>query len=363
MANILTHAARHAEAELHAAGIEVGHANLQEVLAALLGYHTYRALKHEEDDQELEHHLSDAEFIVLNQELGECRAAELFELPGEVLLKCIAALEECLPAQILPSVDAYLERHGVNAVIAALTNNPPQRLHLGPDWSSGYKLSADQRFSFHEPIWEARRSWHVHAEISLQSIASDAKQRKINVLLTHAKAGRSGLVLKGVNPVEDITAVLDSTQVDQLVRRDDGSIGRPWVAVVVRTTSGAVLGSAVSFADNPEDAEVDALTDALDSAVHGDNDGANQTNGYHIFQLDVDHAFTSARLKQMALEAGIEIIHRSNRPKQMGGTIEAIFHKISESMIMKQPSLHALKPISDEEIMSTEEFEQLFKKS
>lgn len=362
MANILTKAARHAKAELLAAGIEVGHAKLQEVLAALLGYHTYRALKHEEDDQELEHHLSDAEFIVLNQELGECRAAELFELPGEVLLKCLAALEECLPAQVLPSVDAYLERHGMNAVMAALTNNTPQGLHLGPDWSSRYKLSPDQRLSFYEPIWEARRSWQVHVEVSLQRISPDAKQRKINVLLTHTKAGRSGLVLKEVNPVEDITAVLDSTQVDQLVRRNNGSIGRPWVAVVVHNTSGAVLGSAVSFADNPECVEVDALTDALDSSAHGDNDGGNETNGYYFFQLDVDHAFTSARLKQMALEAGIDIIHRSNRPNQTGGRMEAIFHKISESMLMKQSSLNALKPIPEAAVMTTEEFKQILKK-
>ncbi|PLV01428.1 hypothetical protein CXG48_20265 [Pseudomonas plecoglossicida] len=182
------------------------------------------------------------------------------------------------------------------------------------------------------------------------------------MLLTHAKAGRSGLILEGVNPVEDITAVIQSRLVDQLVRRDDGSIGRPWVAVVVHKTSGTVLGSAVSFADNPEAVEVDALTDALDSPVHGDNDGGNGTNGYHIFQLDVDHDFTSAQLKQMALEAGIEIIHRSHRPKQMGGTVEAIFHKISKSMTLKQTSLHARKPISEAEIMTTEEFEQIFKK-
>ncbi|MCE1007784.1 hypothetical protein [Pseudomonas monteilii] len=294
MANILTHAARHAKAELLAAGIEVGHAKLQEVMAALLGYHTYRALKLEEDDQELEQHLSDAEFIVLDQELGQCRAAELFELPGEVLPKCIAALEECLPAQILPSV------------------------------------------------------------VELQ---------KTNVLLTHEKAGRSGLVLRGVKPVEDITAVLEVTRVDQLVQRDDGSAVRPWVAVVFHKTSGTVLGSAVSFADNPEGVEVDALTDALDSAVHDDNDGVNGTNGYHIFQLDVNHDFTSTRLQQMALEAGIDIIPRSNRPNQMAGRMEAIFNKISKSMTIKQARLHARKPISDVEIMSTEEFEQLFKKS
>lgn len=211
-----------------------------------------------------------------------------------MLPKCIAALEECLPAQILPSV------------------------------------------------------------VELQ---------KTNVLLTHEKAGRSGLVLRGVKPVEDITAVLEVTRVDQLVQRDDVSAVRPWVAVVVHKTSGTVLGSAVSFADNPEGVEVDALTDALDSAVHDDNDGVNGTNGYHIFQLDVNHDFTSTRLQQMALEAGIDIIPRSNRPNKMAGRMEAIFNKISKSMTMKQARLHARKPISDVEIMSTEEFEQLFKKS
>jgi len=226
MANILTHATRHAKANLLAAGIELGHAQIQEVLAALLGYHTYSALKHEEDDQELEHHLSDAEFIILHQELGECRAADVCELPGEVIPRCIAALEECLAARVLPNVDAYLKRYAMMAAVAALTNNPPQGLHLGPDWSSRYKLSPDQRFSFHEPIWEARSAWHVHAEISLQSIVPDAESQKINVLLIHAKAGRSGLILTGSKPVGNITAVLDRTRLGKFVRKVDGSIVR-----------------------------------------------------------------------------------------------------------------------------------------
>lgn len=99
----------------------------------------------------------------------------------------------------------------------------------------------------------------------------------------------------------------------------------PWVAVVVHVSSGTVLGSAVSFADNPDLVEVDALTDALDATAHDYNDGGNGTNDNHIFQLDVDHDFTSARLKQRALEAGVEIIHSSNRHKPMCGRIEAIF--------------------------------------
>jgi transposase InsO family protein len=363
MANTLTKAARHAKAELHVAGIEVAHAKLQEVLAALLGYHTYRALKHEEHDQELEHHLSDAEFIVLNQELGECRAAELFELPGEVLPKCIAALEQCLPTQVLPSVDAYLERHGMNAVIAALTNNPQKGVHLGPDWSSRYKLSPDQRFSFHEPIWEARRSWQVHAEVSLQSIAPDAEFQEINVLLTHGKAGRSGLLLRGVKPVKGSRTAIQCTRMDVQVQRDDGSVVRPWAVAVLDIPSGISIGSAVSLDDTPDSQAVNALTDALDSTALRDNEGASENEAYGIIQLDIGDSFNSERFKKIASEAGIEIIHYYNRTNPMRGQIEALFHKISRSIGMKQPNPHRLKPNSDSERMTIEDLKQLFKKS
>ncbi|MFJ4347661.1 hypothetical protein [Pseudomonas sp. NPDC089401] len=312
MANILTHAARHAKAELLAAGIDVGHAKLLEVLAALLGYHTYRALKHEEDDQELEYHLPDAEFIVLDQNLGELRAAELFELPGEVLPKCIAALEECLPTQVLPSVDAYLERQG---------------LHLGPDWSSRYKLSPD-------PIWEARRSWQVHAEVSLQNIAPDAELQEVNVLLTHAKAGRSGLVLRD-KPVEDITAVLEVTRVNQLVQRDDGSAIRPWVAVVVHIPSGTVLGSAISLADDLGVLEVNALADALRSTLHVGTDESRNYLPYHISKLQIDRSVRSNGLIRMAMIAGVDVTY-STRP-MAGGSAERILQKLTTlGMRMRQ---------------------------
>lgn len=363
MANILTHAARHAKAELHAAGIEVGHANLQEVLAALLGYHTYRALKHEEDDQELEHHLSDAEFIVLNQELGECRAAELFELPGEVLLKCIAALEECLTAQVLPSVEAYLERHGMNAVIAALTNNTPQGLHLGPDWSSKYKLSPDQSLSFYEPVWEVRRSWQVHVEVSLQRISPDTKQRKINVLLTHEKAGRSGLLLRGVKPVKGSRTAIQCTRMDVQVQRDDGSVVRPWAVAVLDIPSGIIIGSAVSSDDTPDHQAVKALTDAFNSTALRDNEGGNENEAYGIIQLDMGDSFNSERFKKIASEAGIEIIHCYNRTNPIRGQIGALFQKVSRSIGMKQPNPLRLNSTPHAEKMTIEDLKKLFKKS
>ena len=359
MANILTHAARHAKAELHAEGIEVGHAKLQEVMAALLGYHTYRALKLEEDDQVLERHLTDAEFIVLHQDLGEYRAAELFELPGEVLPKCIAALEECLPAKVLPSVDAYLERHGMSAVVAALTNHPPKGFYLGPDWTSRCELSPGKCLSFHEPIWETRRSWRAHAEISLLSNAPGAKQREINVLLTHAKAGRSGLVLKDVDLVEDITAVLELTCVDQLVQRDDGSAVRPWIAIVVHTPSGTVLGSAIALAYDRGLLEVDALADALRSTVLVGSDESSKCLPYHISKLQIDGSIRSNGLIRMALVAGIEVTHRI-RPLMGRGSVERISQKIATlGMSMSQVG-YSRK--SKSEVMTLAAFKESFQK-
>ena len=123
MANILTHATRHAKAALQAAGIEVKHCALQEILAGFLGYHTYRAFKHEQDDKEFEHHLTDAEFIILNQDLGETRATEICISANEVTSQCIVALKEYLPVKVLPSVDVFLEIYGMKAVAAALANS------------------------------------------------------------------------------------------------------------------------------------------------------------------------------------------------------------------------------------------------
>lgn len=337
MANILTHATQHAKANLLAAGIKMGHAKLQEIMAALLGYRTYSALKHEEDNQELKHHLSDAEFIILHQELGECRAADVCELPCEVVPRCIAALEECLPTPVLQSVDAYLAHYGLNAVVAALTSDPLHGLHLEIDWSSRHKLSRSQRLSFHEAVWDARHLWHVHAEFTMQSITPDAETHKVNVLLTHAKAGRSGLILKGVKPIVDITAVIETTRVDWMVQRDDGSVVRPWLAVVLHIPSATVLGSAVSLVEDLDLLEVNALSDALNLSKLEDNDGHKESGTYRIIQLDMDQQAISVRLRQIALKAGIQIIQRPKRREQMA-RVETIIYNILKSIVMNLPN-------------------------
>lgn len=359
MANILTHAARHAKAALLAAGIELGHAKIQEVLAALLGYHTYSALKQEEDDQELEHHLSDAEFVILHQELGVCRAADVSELPGEVVPRCIAALEECLAVRVLPNTDAYLERHGTAAAVAALTNLSTQGLHLGADWSSSVKPSTGLRFSVQQPVWESRHLWHVHAHVSLQSIAPVAEPLKIDVVLLYAKAGRSGLILKGVKPVVDTTATIGFMRVDLSVQRDDASIVRPWVAIVLDTYSDTVLGSAVSLTDDLALLGVNALTNAINSTAPGDNEEGNGSKVYRITKLEIDHSYASARVKETAQLAGIEIIDRNNRI-QWRGRAEAIMRSIYMPTAKNPPSLLRVSSLSDIETVTEEQFVQLF---
>ncbi|EMR47869.1 hypothetical protein PPUTLS46_008504 [Pseudomonas putida LS46] len=161
----------------------------------------------------------------------------------------------------------------------------------------------------------------------MQSNAPHAELQEINVLLTHAKAGRSGLVLRGVKPVEDITAVLESTRVDQLVQRDDGSAVRPWVAVVVHTPSGTVLGSAISLANDLVLLEVNALADALRSTLHVGTDESRNYLPFHISKLQIDGSIRSNGLIRMAQIAGIHVTYRTRL--MTGGSAERILQKIT----------------------------------
>ncbi len=247
----------------------------------------------------------------------------------------------------------------MNAVIAALTNNTPQGLHLGPDWSSRCKLSPDQRFSFHEPIWEVRRSWQVHAEVSLEGIAPDDKVRKINVLLAHAKAGRSGLVLRGANLVEDITAVLATIPMDLLVQRHDGSVVRPWVAVVLHTPPGAVLGSAFTLVDNPGLLEVNALDDALRSTTFVRITESSKCLPYHISKLEIDYSIRSKKLIQMAEIAGINVTYNPRR-LMGGGSAERILQMTTKLGRGEGPVAYRRNPKSD--VMTLADFAERFQK-
>lgn len=356
MTNILTHATRHAKAALQAAGIEVKHCVLQEILAGFLGYPTYSAFKHEQDDQEFEHHLNDAEFIILNQYLGETRVAEICKNSNEVTSKCIVALEEYLPAEVLPSMDAFFNRFGMKAVAAALANNK-----IATTWSGRYKLSGMRRFSSDQAVWEARDTWSVRAETVLESDVPvwERQAININVRLAYAKAGRVGLILKGASFDADISAVIDTTRVDQLVQRDDGSVVRPWVAIVLHAPSGTVLGSAVSLGENLNTLEAKALANAIHSNKSEEVEGRNECLAYHISELQMDRSIRSPLLLKMALHAGIKITYRRNSM----GRAEAILQRILRLADITLPELIGVERTSNPVPLRVDEFKKLFQTS
>ncbi|VVP61683.1 hypothetical protein PS874_06317 [Pseudomonas fluorescens] len=359
MANILTHATRHAKAALQAANIEVKHCVLQEILAGFLGYHTYRAFKHEQDDQEFEHHLTDAEFIILNQDLGETRAAEICKSATEVTSQCIVALQEYLPVKVLPGVDAFLEIYGMKAVAAALANSKGNTLQLATDWRGRYKLNETGRFYFDQPVWEARTVWSVRGETTLESDAPGDEQQAIKVRLTYCKAGRAGLILRRANLDANISAVIGSTIVDQLVQRDDGSVVRPSVAVILHAPSGTVLGSAVSLGENLNTLEAKALANALYSNESEEVEGRNECLAYHISMLQIDRSIRSPLLFKMALHAGIEIIYRSNPM----GRAEAILRETLRLADISLPKLIGVERTSKPVPLTVTEFTKRFQTS
>lgn len=70
MADFIKVAAAGAKQSPSEQSIEIRHSVLIEVVAALLGYHTFAALNAEELDQSLDRHLGDAQVLILNEKLG-----------------------------------------------------------------------------------------------------------------------------------------------------------------------------------------------------------------------------------------------------------------------------------------------------
>src|SRR3546814_3201428 len=93
MATFVSPAAYAASQTLAAQGLPVKRSHLSEVIAALLGYHSYAALTVEEADATKVLHLDDAEIIVLNQALGLERANGLGLQGPPTVAACVAALK------------------------------------------------------------------------------------------------------------------------------------------------------------------------------------------------------------------------------------------------------------------------------
>lgn len=263
MAVFIIIAAVRAKEELAKQGIDIKHSVVLEVLAGLLGYQTFDALDDEELDQSLERHLGDAQFLILNNELGVQRSTQLCESAPAVLTECIAALVRSVPILVFLSVEEYFSCLGWLAVQAMLhdcSNESGAKRKVKPPTDAG-------AFRVATPVWSATASWTLDAYITEKpNDAMDPAQCHSIVTLEFQKAGRAGLVLRLDGCTWKAHAlsrtVLECSNPDVLVERSDGSVCTPIVGVLSDQDTRLILGFAASATER--EARVDAVRDASD---------------------------------------------------------------------------------------------------
>ena len=320
MKSILSPVPLHAKALLSAKGIEIKHSTLLQILAALLGYETYAALKHEEDDQNLDFHLMDADFFILNISLGETRASRLCDSPEKVVVECIEALKRMLPAPVFTSIESFYSKHCNDAVAAAFDNRDLLTKQVGSTWSPKGKLVITGNFTCDETVWSARESWTLKGEAFWESDGKLSANGKTPIgIAVYRKAGRGGLITNKSDhrlaAAKDIELAFDLYRPDVLVLSPDGSTTRPWLAFLVHKPSRMVLGKAIAIDGN--------IQQLLDSLVI---EAIDETPGYRITSIEIDSSIESVKLSELLRSKNI-ISRRLNRQNQ--GSMERLFYQIT----------------------------------
>lgn len=327
MKSILSPVSLYAQALLSAKGIEIKHSTLLQILAALLGYETYAALKHEEDDQNLDFHLMDADFFILNISLGETRASRLCDSPETVVVECIEALKRMLPAPVFTSIESFYSKHGNDAVAAAFDDRDLLTKQVGSTWSPKGKLVITGNFTCDETVWTAREIWTLKGEAFWESDGKLSANGKTPIgIVVYRKAGRGGLISntsdERLAAAKDVEVTFGLYRPDVLVLSSDGSTTRPWLAFLVDNQSRMVLGKAIAIDGN--------IHQLLDRLVI---EAIDETLGYRITSIEIDSSIESVKLSELLRSKNI-VSRRLNRQRQ--GSMERLIYQITR--ILSLPS-------------------------
>jgi hypothetical protein len=265
MADFIKVAAADVKQSLNRQSIEVKHSVLIEVLAALLGYHKFAALNTEELDQSLEHHLGDAQFMILNEELGLKRTTQLCPSVAPVFAECVAALDRSVPILVFLTVEEYFAGLGRLAVQAVLDTNSAAANLARANRSTG--TTAAGSFRVTNSLWSSRTSWTLEADITGRSNEAVDPASHSTVSLEFHKAGRAGLILRldGIRWAlrEPLKTALECSRLDTLVTLSDGSKCRPTMGVLVDMEKRIVVGSSISATER--EARLDAVRNASET--------------------------------------------------------------------------------------------------
>lgn len=321
MASILTAVSLHAQTSLSANGIEIKHSTLLQILAALLGYETYAALKQEEGNQSLQFHLVDAEFFILNISLGDARASRLCDRPKEIVAECIEALKRMLQVPVFFSVDTFYSERGNEAVAAVLDDPDLLAKQIGSAWSPQGKLVITGMYTCDETVWSARSVWTLKGEAFWDSASKlSATANKLIGSVVYRKAGRVGLISstsdEQLAAATEIEVAFGLYRPDVLVLSTNGSATRPWLALLVHKPSGLVLGKAVG-----NDVNIQQLLDRL--VV----EAIDETRGYRITSIEMDYSIESVKLNELLHSKNI-VYSPSNRQSQK--SMERLMYQITK---------------------------------
>lgn len=179
---------------------------IQEVLAAMLGYQTYAALTVEEQDDSLDFHLDDAEMLVLNQPVAERRAIGLgigLDAIPQLIKACVSAIQGATSMRVHEGMDDFYDSYAREALVEAIIQSDDVSATMSEtnaEFDSEPYLPIETPAT--EDLWEARTEWSVEASGDMKGghdIDSDrmfvGDTLNCRGKLTFAKAGRAGLIL------------------------------------------------------------------------------------------------------------------------------------------------------------------------
>jgi hypothetical protein len=350
MANFLSPYAVQAQKALRP-HIKIKHTVVLEVLAACLGYQTLNALIDEEKEQGLPYHLGNAEIIVLNQPLGQARAATLCDNPDEILPKCVEALEHCMNARVFRSVEAFYIEHGIDAVDRLLNNNTKLIAGFRSRWRQNGKLVMTGNFDCAESLWSARTCWTIKGEaLWAYEGQKEPNGNAINGFLMYRKAGRAGLMLAGNTYVGDRFGppeiVVDWFSLDAVVSSSEGVLGRPTVAIVVNTNSGVVLGCAVSTNGDKYQLMADSISEALGGISPYLRSQDAIAIPAHQFIIGMGPEESAARLSIDLSQAGFMVHQLRQMP---AGLLERLVNRLNKSVTFyrNEPQFRAIYSLAN----------------
>lgn len=222
MLTVISSAAYAARKALLVQGLDVKHNHLNEVIAGLMGYRTYSALKIEEADTRLDAHLVDADLLVLNHPMAVNRCIDL-GLPAEVveplLTACISALRAAAGIPVFVGIDDFYFSHAQERMeqeIDTFDSVGDATASSNATFEDAAEL--DQTPEISGDLWVTQGDWWIQASGTLTGsydpdgdrMYSSVNAFQVGCRLNYEKAGRAGLIFRDSDEGD-----FDTTEIDE----------------------------------------------------------------------------------------------------------------------------------------------------